>query len=229
MKYKWLLFDADATLFDFDKAELFALKKTLKYFKLNYFSLFHNRFKKINNKLFSNLEQGLITSNELKTKRFELLFSEFNINLDVYTFSKIYLSNLSKGTMLIPETIETIRTLHSEFKMFIITNGFSEVQRSRFNNSDLYQYFVDILISDEIGVAKPAKEFFDYVFKIIGEPNKSDIMIIGDSLTSDMAGGINFGVDTCWFNPNQNDNKNKLNISFEISNMHELLKIVKNT
>ncbi|HJO94821.1 MAG TPA: YjjG family noncanonical pyrimidine nucleotidase [Victivallales bacterium] len=228
MKYKWLLFDADGTLFDFEKAELFALKKTLKYFKINYSSTLHKRYNKINYELFSRLEQGFITSNELKTKRFEFLLSEFNINLDSDTVSKTYLSNLSKGCMLIPGAIDTIRTLHPEFKMFIVTNGFLEVQKPRFENSGISQYFIDILISDEIGVAKPAKEFFDVIYSKIGKPNKSEIMIIGDSLTSDMAGGINFGIDTCWFNPHQMENKNNLNVSYEINELHELIKIVKN-
>ena len=201
----------------------------MEHFDINYFSAFHNRFKEINIELFSSLEQGLITSTELKTKRFKLLFSEFKINQEVEVFSKIYLRNLSKGSMLIPGTLDTIRALHPEFKMFIVTNGMSEVQRPRFDNSEINQYFIDILISDEIGVAKPAKEFFDVIFRRIGEPNKSDIIIIGDSLTSDMAGGINFGIDTCWFNPHHIKNKNNINISYEINKLHELIKIVKTT
>jgi 2-haloacid dehalogenase len=229
MKYKWLLFDADGTLFDFNKAELFALKKTLEYFKFNYFSALHNRFKEINNELFSSLEQGSMTSNKLRTERFKILFSEFDINLESETFSERYLRNLSKNSMLIPETLDTIRTLHPEFKMFIVTNGFGDVQRSRFYNSDINQYFIDILISDEIGVAKPAKEFFDVIFKMIGAPSKEGIMIIGDSLTSDITGGINFGIDTCWFNPHKLKNENNLDISYEISKLHELIKIVKST
>ena len=229
MKYKWLLFDADGTLFDFDKAELFSLKNTLEYFGIKYFSAFHDRYKKINNELFSNLEQGLITATELKTKRFKVLFSEFDINLEIETFSKTYLRNLSKGSMLIPGTLDTIRALHPEFKMFIVTNGIGDVQRPRFDNSDISKYFIDILISDEIGIAKPAREFFNVMFRMIGKPNKSDIIIIGDSLTSDMTGGINFGIDTCWFNPHQIKNKNNINISYEISKLHELIKIVKNS
>ncbi|MCP4176297.1 MAG: noncanonical pyrimidine nucleotidase, YjjG family [bacterium] len=229
MKYKWLLFDADDTLFDFEKAELFALKETLKYFKINYSSTLHNKYKQINNELFSKLEQGFITSNELKTKRFEFLSSEFNMNLNSGTVSKIYLSNLSKGCMLIPGAEDTIRALHPEFKMLIVTNGFIEVQKPRFENSGISQYFIDIMISDEIGIAKPAKEFFDVIYSKIGKPNKSEIMIIGDSLTSDIAGGINFGIDTCWFNPHQMENKNNLNVSYEINELHELLKITKNT
>ncbi len=227
MKYKWLLFDADDTLFDYDNAELFALKSTLEYFGIEYSSDCHLKYKQINKRMFTDLEQGLITSIELRTKRFKLLFSEFDINLEVETFSQTYLSNLSKNSMLIPGALDTIRSLHPEFRMFIVTNGIGDVQRPRFENSDIKKYFIDILISENIGVAKPAKEFFDVIYRMIGEPNKSDIMIIGDSLTSDMAGGINFGIDTCWYNPHQVKNVNNLNISYEISKLQELLKIVK--
>ncbi len=229
MKYKWLLFDADDTLFDYDKAELFALKNTLEHFGIEYSSACHLKYKQINKKLFTDLEQGLITSIELRTKRFKLLFSEFDINLEVETFSQTYLGNLSKSSMLIPGALDTIRTLHPKFKMFIVTNGISDVQRSRFNNSDIKQYFRDILISDEIGAAKPARKFFDVIYKMIGEPDKSEIMIIGDSLTSDMTGGINFEIDTCWYNPHQAKNVNNLNISYEINTLDELIKIVKST
>ena len=111
--------------------------------------------------------------------------------------------------------------------MLIVTNGIADVQRPRFDNSEIKRYFEDIIISDEIGTAKPATDFFDIAFKAMGEPDKKDVMIIGDSLTSDMAGGIKYGIYTCWYNPNNTQSTTNINITYEISELNELLKIVK--
>ena len=129
--------------------------------------------------------------------------------------------------MLLPGAAETIHKLHPDHKMLIVTNGIADVQRPRFDNSEIKRYFENIIISDEIGAAKPAAEFFDIAFKAMGEPDKKDVMIIGDSLTSDMAGGIKYGIDTCWYNPNKTQNTTSMNITYEIFELYELFKIVK--
>ena len=203
MKYKWLLFDADGTLFDYDKAELGALKRTFEDSGINCSDFCHQRYRQINIGLFKDIEMGLISSIELRIKRFELLFSEFDIDLDVEKFSEKYLWNLSKNSMLLPGALETIRNLYPKYKMLLVTNGIAEVQRQRFDSSGIKKYFANIIISDEAGFAKPATEFFDFSFKTMGEPNKKNVMIIGDSLTSDMTGGENYGICTCWYNPNK--------------------------
>jgi len=225
MKYKWLLFDADGTLFDYDNAEVTALKTTFENSGAYFSDLYHQRYRQINVGLFKDLEKGLISSVELRTKRFELLFSEFDIDVDVKEFSKFYLKNLSENSMLISGALETIRHLYPEHKMLLVTNGIADVQRSRFDNSAIKKYFEDIIISDEVGFAKPATEFFDTAFTSMGQPAKEDVMIIGDSLTSDMTGGVKYQIDTCWYNPSKVQNENNLNITYEIIELQELLKI----
>jgi putative hydrolase of the HAD superfamily len=226
MKYRWLLFDADGTLFDYDNAEYSALKQTSKFFGIKFSSAYHLKYRQINNSLFKKLEKGLVTPAELRTQRFKRLFAEFDIDLEIDSFSRMYLNHLSKNSMLIPGALDTIQALHPAFKMLVVTNGLAEVQRPRFEKSSLSPYFVDILISEDIGAAKPANEFFEAAFKKMGAPDKDKVIIIGDSLTSDMAGGLHFGIDTCWFNPWQTKNDVNLDITYEIKKLPKLIDIV---
>jgi putative hydrolase of the HAD superfamily len=181
----------------------------------------------INSGLFKDLEQGLITSKELRTKRFKVLFSEFDLGVDIESFSQKYLTHLAQGSMLLPGALDTVRSLYPEYKLLLVTNGIGDVQRVRFKHSELRPYFKDIIISEEFGAVKPSLEFFNAVFKIMGNPEKSEVLMIGDSLTADMAGGIHYGIDTCWFNPHKFKNENNLKISYEICELQEVLEIVK--
>jgi len=226
MKYEWLLFDADGTLFDYNKAELLALKGTFKDFDVKFSDSYLQTYRQINNGLFKDFEKGLVSSLELRTKRFELLFSEYNIELGILDFSNKYLKKLSENSMLLDDALQTISKLYPDFKMLLVTNGLSDVQRPRFDNSKIKDCFEDIIISDEVGVAKPSTAFFDIAFKTMDKPDKNDVMIIGDSLSSDMAGGINYGIDTCWYNSQNDKNEHNINVTYEIHDLHEILKIV---
>ena len=226
MKYKWLLFDADDTLFDYNKAEFAALRKTFEENGLNCSDSCHMYYREINFKLFKKLEKGLISSAELRTKRFEILFREFGFQLHVEEFSKMYLYNLADNSMLIVGALEIIKKLAPSYKMLLVTNGIADVQRPRLKKSEIIKYFEDIIISEEAGAAKPATEFFDIAFYKMGNPPKKEVIIIGDSLTSDMAGGINYGIDTCWYNRNKIKNEFALNITYEIFELNSLLKIL---
>ena len=225
MKYKWLLFDADDTLFDYNKAEFVALRKTFEEKGLHCSDSCHMHYRNINFGLFKKLEKGLISSTDLRTKRFELLFQEFGIQLSVKDFSQKYLYNLANNSMLLDGVLKVISTLSPFYKMLLVTNGIADVQRPRLEKSEIIKYFEGIIISEEVGVAKPAAEFFDIAFNKMGHPPKKDVIIIGDSLTSDMAGGINYGIDTCWYNRNKIKNENDLNITYEIYELCTLLKI----
>ena len=177
--------------------------------------------------LFNDLERGLITSQVLRRKRFEILFSEFDMKMDIDDFSNAYLENLARGSMLLDGSEAVIHALYSGHKMLLVTNGIGVVQRPRFERSGLRSYFEDVLISDEVGVAKPSFEFFKIAFERMGHPPRKAVMIIGDSLTSDMAGGIQYGIDTCWFNPGQKENHKNLKVNYEITALQQLLAIVR--
>ncbi len=227
MKYKWLLFDADGTLYDYDSAESEAFQTTLIQFGLLSTPCQLGFYREINHKLFQELEKGQITSKDLRTRRFEILFSKLNVDMDINKISDQYLINLSKCSQLIPGASDTVRALHSDFNMIIISNGIPDVQIPRFDNSEIRPYFSDIILSDDIGVAKPGKEIFEYAFKKMGYPEKEEVMLIGDSLSADMAGGFNFDIDTCWYNPNKEKNTLDFSITHEIHKLDELVPLLR--
>ena len=226
MKYRWILFDADGTLFAYDSAESFAFKTTLEKHGYGATPDSLKLYRRINSRLFRELEMGQIKAKELRTKRFKLLFSELDFNIEVNEFSRQYLGNLSKGSELLPGAIETVKALNSKCKLLIITNGIGEVQRSRFNASELKSYFDDVVISDEVGAAKPSKEIFDIAFEKMNMPAKKETLIVGDSLTSDMYGGVNFGIDTCWYNPLGIQNDQDFEVTYEIQNLEQVINLV---
>ena len=226
MKYKWILFDADGTLFDYDSAEAFALETTLETFGQKATPTFFKMYASINSSLFRELERGQITLKELKTKRFKLLLNQFGFDIKEDDFSRQYIVNLSGASQLLPGAIETVKALHSRCRMLLITNGISKVQRSRLNASELKVYMDDAVISEEVSVAKPSKKIFDIAFKKMNMPAKKKVLIVGDSLGSDMAGGVNYGIDTCWYNPLGIQNDREFEVTYEIQDLREVVKIV---
>lgn len=200
--YTWLLFDADGTLFDYDQTERKALIDTFGHFHQEIPPNLIPTYRSINGKMFQALEAGQTTLGQLKIERFRELLAHYNSSTSPESFSLRYLNNLVRFNQLIPGTEEVIKRLSETFKMMIITNGIASVQKPRFAQSPIASYFSDLVISDEVNCAKPFKEIFDICFDRMGQPTKDQVLIIGDSLSSDIQGGITYGIDTCWYNPN---------------------------
>ena len=217
--YKWLLFDADGTVFDYDKSEEYALKKTLEYFDHSFKTDYLISYHCINEEVWKEHEKGVISKEELKIERFIKLFGEYGIRINPEIFSKDYLKNLAQTSFLLPDAEETLAELFNRYRMIIITNGFKEIQRPRFDKSSIKKYFEKIIVSDEINAAKPNTEYFDAVFKEINYPDKKEVLVIGDGLTSDIQGGINYELDTCWVNRGSLVNDTGLNIKYEIAGL----------
>ncbi len=227
MKYKYLLFDLDGTIFDYDGAESGALEKTFEYFGLTYSDSFLKEYRKINKQIWQDYELGHISQEKLRTERFRRLGISLGINFDLKDISLIYLKNLSSQRYLLPGTLSLLEDLSERsFKMYLITNGLKDVQRSRLSESEITRYFTDIFISEEIGFAKPDQAIFNEVFKRMSYPDKRSVLIIGDSLTSDIAGGNNSGIDTCWFNPDKLNNNTKIFPTYELTNICDLIRIL---
>ena len=225
MPYKWLLFDADGTLLDYDAAEKIALQTTFEEAGLAYEASYLSVYRKVNSQIWRDFEQGEITQQDLRTKRFDLLFEALDLSYNAHDFSPRYLRHLSQRDELIPEAEEVVVALAKNFKLALITNGLSDVQRPRFAASALRDYFNATIISEEVGAAKPDTRIFDVAFAKMGEPDKAEVLIIGDSLTSDIQGGVNYGIDTCWFNPAGKPKASSPTPTFEITSLIELLKI----
>ena len=167
MKYNYLLFDLDGTLFDYDKAESEALKNTFVQLGLSYDSAFLNTYREINHLIWQDFENGKIAQKDLKTKRFDQLSDLLNIKFDSSIFSDKYLLNLSKGTSLIEGSEETLKKLNVTSKLYLITNGLSIVQRPRIKNSVIGKYFDGVIISDSWPVSGASVKSQDIIFNII--------------------------------------------------------------
>lgn len=227
MKYEWLLFDADGTLFDFEKAQEQALVNTFKHLRLNFKKHYYQSYHDINLVLWQRYERGEIRQHKIPYQRFHNFFEQNNILADAQKASELYLEYLSREHDLIDGAEDLIKKLAGDFKMVLITNGLKSVQRPRFLNAVITPYFEEIIISEEVGCAKPQPEIFDLTFERIDFPLKEKVVIIGDNPGSDILGGIQYGIDSCWYNPNDQKLQNGIVPTYEIKNYDELLEILK--
>lgn len=226
MSYRYLLFDADDTLFDFAKAQRVALERSFLELKGAYEPTYLSLYEEVNTMLWQAFEQGKLSQVELKEQRFMVFLERLELNLDPFIFNQLYLKRLSEGQFLLEGALELIQDLARHCKMVIITNGLKEVQRPRLSTSLLMPYFEGLIISDELGVAKPNPAIFDAAFDLLGQPEKAETLMIGDSLSSDMQGGLNYGIDTCWYNPAAKSNTRGLAVTYEVSSLREIAAIV---
>lgn len=223
MKYEVIIFDADETLFDFKKSEREAFKNAMLEIDIPYDEEYHlNIYQSINTAIWKEFEEGLITQEKLKIERFRRLSSKLNIEFDAAQFAQSYMKHLANGSFLLEDSEAVVKTLYPDYILSIVTNGLTSVQEKRIRKSVIAKYFKDIVISEEIGVSKPNPAIFEHTLKNINYTDKSKILMIGDSLTSDIQGGINFEIDTCWYNPNNLVNETGIKPTYEISNLNDL-------
>ena len=228
MKYTTVLFDADDTLFDFYHTGQKSFIKAFADLGIKSYESDYDVYSEINQKRWDLYSVGKLTRHDVVIGRFEEYSAVKGINFDINAFYELYEDNLSKTAILLPETVNTLKTLKNlGIRMFLITNGLSKVQRGRLAISGIADYFDNVFISDEIGHNKPSKEYFDYISEKIPDFNKANTLIVGDSLVSDIALGINNGVDTCLFSPYNADIQNKATPTYQISEMSEVIKIIK--
>ncbi len=227
MKYEIILFDADETLFDFKKSERQALKNTILDFNIDYDENYHLKiYNEVNTAIWKELEEGLITQEKLKVERFKRFAGKLNVEFDEVVFSKFYAKHLAKASFLYEDSISLVESLSKDYKLIMVTNGLKYVQDNRIGKSPIAKFFKNIIISEEVGVSKPDPKIFELAVKNINYTDKSKILMIGDSLTSDIQGGINFHIDTCWYNPKRLINKTNFIPTYEISNLLDLKNIL---
>ena len=206
-RYRILLFDADNTLFDFSRCEEEAFRETARAGGFPCTESLYERYSAINDGLWKRLERREIALDFLKLERFRLLLlsmgePEGDGTAERAAFLRdVYIASLGEQAILIPGAEELCRRLAPAYEMYIVTNGISRIQRSRFAKSGLAPYFRAMFVSEEIGVQKPDRGYFDAVFDALDHPPKPEVLMIGDSLTSDADGAIGYGLDFCRFNP----------------------------
>lgn len=225
---KVILWDIDGTLLDFKEAERQGMKNCFAKYELGECSdEMIARYAKINDDYWELLEKGGITRQELFTARFKDFFSSEGIHFSQYdAFNKEYQAQLSEIVVFRDNGYELIKELKGQVKQYAVTNGSFNVQSRKLAKSGLKELFDDCFISDQIGVEKPNAEFFNHVKKVIGDVADDEIVIVGDSLTSDIKGGNNAGILCCWYNPYKKENTKGLRIDYEIQNLQEVRNIL---
>lgn len=220
--YKLLLFDADETLFDFNKAMRVSLSRCLEHYGVECSAEMLDTFDKINIKYWNMYESGKISRPKMQKSRFEEFLSQFNIDCDPEEFDALYIDNLAFCPFLYDGVEELCRELSGRYRMSIVTNGIAYMQRKRIESSSIRKYFEHIIISDDAGYPKPEKGFFDYVFRIYSDIPRRAALVIGDSLVADIKGGIDAGTATCWVNPGGTCSDGTIKPDYEIRNINEL-------
>lgn len=226
MPYRIALFDADNTLLDFTRAEHDALCSCLAARGLPQNRETVSIYSAINDSHWKRLEQGLTTRDRLKTERFADFFTAMGYSGDPVAMAQDYEASLGQQTCLLDGALDLIRSLFGQCGLYIVTNGITAVQQSRFSRCALAPYFTECFISEQMGCAKPEKRFFEQVAAAIPGFDPAEALVIGDSLSSDIRGGINAGLDTCWFNPKGKPAPADMSITYTVSKLSEIKPIL---
>ena len=218
-----ILWDVDGTLLDFHYSQKCALTKCFETAGLMISAEIIALYSKINDSYWKRLELGEITKAQLLNGRFMTLFEELGIQgIDVDAFRKEYQVELGNAYAYIDDSLSVCKNLQGRAKQYVITNGVSSTQRNKLELSGFTACMDGIFISEEIGAPKPAAAFFDKVLDEIEEKDKTRILVVGDSLSSDIKGGVMAGLKTCWYRPEGTVNATGYNADYEISDLHEI-------
>lgn len=197
----YLFLDLDDTILDFHAAEAVALERTFRELGIPAEPEMAARYKQINIEHWKQLERGEITRQQVKDGRFAALFQEFGIDLDPTLATPVYEKYLAVGHWFLPGAEMAVKRLSEKYRLFLASNGTAAVQKGRMTSAKLYPFFEQVFVSEEIGYQKPFRGFFDACFSRIPGFDPDRAMMVGDSLTSDIQGGKNAGIRTCWVNP----------------------------
>lgn len=198
-KYTTLLIDADDTLLDFSAAEEYSICHVCDRFGIPYSPKVGRKYSEINLALWKKLEKGEVTRDVIKLRRFEEFAETMGCSAAPAEMAKLYEATLKGCGFTLSGAADACKALKEKYQLYIVTNGIASVQKGRLALSGLLPYFSGYFISEESGFSKPDKRFFDFVLDSVGVEDKSEVCIIGDSLTSDIQGGVNSGIDTCLF------------------------------
>ncbi len=226
--FKWLLFDADNTLLDFKRASRRAFWETFRQFGLGMSEERFSLYKKLNHGVWQEFEQKKISAERLRVKRFELLFEALEIRaMDPAECNRVFLENLVTYSEAYEGVFELLVLLKKKYQMSLVTNGLKEVQRPRLDKVRMTHFFNSIIVSDEIGFAKPDPAYFKIVFDSIPEPpEREEVLIIGDNLHSDIQGGRDFGIKTCWVSHGKS-NESDVQPDYEIESVLGIDKLLR--
>ena len=223
---RFVFLDLDDTLLDFHLAERIAMKATFREIGVPDDDKTLARYSEINRSCWERLERGEWTRAEVLVGRFKLLFAEIGASADPEATQAMYEDKLCIGHHFLPGAEKLLDDLYGRYKLYITSNGTARVQDSRIASANIARYFDGIFISQRVGADKPSAVFFERVFAEIGDFSASEAIIVGDSLTSDIAGGINAGIKTCLFNPASRPGREDIIPDYEIKSLDELIPLI---
>lgn len=200
-RYTTLLLDLDHTLFDSDRSELLAFDATMLAVGVDEPRAHLAEYHRINRALWAAVERHEITPGEVRLLRFQQFLASTGIDADPAEMADLFARGLADHGELYPGALEVLDELAGLGTLALVTNGLSDVQRGRLERVGIADHFAAIVISAEVGASKPGTRIFDLTFELLGNPDRSGALMIGDSLTSDIRGGRAAGVATCWYDP----------------------------
>ena len=225
-KYNCIMMDIDNTLLDFDAAERKALLETLQEYSLPCDDAALTRYHEINAALWAELNKGKLRREKLVVERFDKFAKEFHCDTKAVDLNRTYTEHLATHADVIPGAEEVLHELSEVATMIAVSNGTESVERGRLKLSGFEKYFDDVFISEAVGIAKPNPKIFQLAMRKLGIEQVDKVLVVGDSLSADIQGGINAGLDTCWVNANHAENESGLTPTYEVSALQELYPIV---
>jgi 2-haloacid dehalogenase len=222
MNYSTILFDLDHTLFDTERSEAQAFGQAMSVAGILNADRHISTYQEINTALWSRVERGEITPQQVRILRFEGLIEALNLDVDPMHLADEFVAGLGANGDLYAGAQEVLKALSEQHSLAIITNGLGEVQWTRIKRLEIAHFFDAVVISAEVGAAKPGTDIFDLVFAALDHPPKDTVLMVGDSLSSDIQGGTNYGIATCWYNPHGKEAGPNDQITYEISDLQEL-------
>lgn len=216
--------DLDHTLLDSETSEAISFDSTLRSAGIEDPSLHLDAFLAINGEMWAAVERGEMAAGDVRLARFRRFVAEEGLDADPAFLADTYAAGLASNGELFPGARDALEALAPIARMALVTNGVSDIQRTRIDRLGIGGYFEVVVISSEIGASKPGAGFFDITFEMLGGPERDGVLMVGDSLSSDMKGGIDYGLDTCWYNPA--GATTDLPVTYRITHLDELGPIV---
>ncbi|MCG9695452.1 pyrimidine 5'-nucleotidase [Shewanella sp. Isolate11] len=223
MKYQWILFDADETLFHFDAFK--GLRLMFSRFGVDFTAEDFEQYQSVNLPLWTEYQNGQITAAQLQVTRFEAWAEKLKVT--AHQLNSAFLTAMADICTLLPGAKELIDALHGKVNMGIITNGFTALQRIRLQRTGLLEVFSPVIISEQIGVAKPNVAIFEHALSLMNHPPREHVLMVGDNLHSDILGGLNAGFDTCWLNHSNQVLPADIAPHYQVGSLFELQTLLK--
>lgn len=218
MKYRWILFDADDTLFHFDAFQ--GLRLMFSHFELDFTAHDYERYQQVNKPLWVDYQAGRITAGQLQTVRFEAWAARLDV--EAAHLNARFLAAMAQTCTLLPGAAALVEALTGKARMGIVTNGFTALQTARLERTGLKDAFSPVVISEQVGVAKPDRRIFEHALALMGHPPREQVLMVGDNPHSDIRGGLDAGIDTCWVNAHGHDAAEGITPHHEVRDLMEL-------